>query len=504
MFLSRSSSGGSQRSFARKAFSRSRLSIMTLLAVLALAVCATLIAQAAAGDLDRSFSVDGKVNTDFFGSYDEATDIIEQPDGKILAIGYTNARTGGVDFALARYNSNGSPDKTFSVDGKANTDFGASEFGMGVALQSDGKIVVVGTQVPPGSQISDFAVARYNTDGTLDMTFSDDGKVTTDFFHERDQAEAVAIQADGKIVVVGLAGRNTQNGRTSDFGVVRYNTDGSLDRTFSGDGRQTTDFFGFPDFAGDVSIQTDGKIVVAGTSARTVTGSDFAMARYNPDGTRDASFSGDGKLNTDFDRHGDVAEAIAILPDQRIVLSGFTFDGQYHVAAARYNTDGTLDATFSEDGKQTTTFGGRNIAGFDMGVDTDGKIVVIGATREEISDVVVVRYNADGSPDTTFSGDGLVIANFGADEFTTGGALQSDGRILVAGTFGRGPEERRSYNFLVARFQSADVTTQAPAGSGNNVNDELSNVAPQATKPVFRQRFQGLLPEEAPIVGSKQ
>jgi uncharacterized delta-60 repeat protein len=502
MFLSRNMSGNSQRSFARKAVSRSRLSIITLLAVLALAVWATLIAQAAAGDLDRSFSVDGKVNTDFFGSFDEATDIIEQPDGKILAIGYTNARTGGADFGLARYNTNGSPDKTFSVDGRTNTDFGAHEFGMGVALQSDGKIVVVGVQVPIGSQISDFAVARYNPDGTLDTTFSNDGKVTTDFFHERDQGAAVAIQTDGKIVVVGLAGRNTQNGRTSDFGVVRYNTDGTLDRTFSGDGRQTTDFFGFPDFAEDVSIQTDGKILVGGTSARTVTGSDFAMARYNPDGSRDASFSGDGKLNTDFDRHGDVGEALAILPDQRIVLSGFTFDGQYHVAAARYNPDGTLDPTFSEDGKQTTSFADRNIAGFDMGVDVDGKVVVTGSTQEQVSDVVIVRYNADGSPDTTFSGDGLVIANFGADEFTSGGALQSDGRILVAGTFGRGPTERRSYNFLVARFQSADVTTQAPAV--NNGNDELPNVNPEATKPVFRQRMQGLLPEEAPVLGSQQ
>jgi uncharacterized delta-60 repeat protein len=490
--------------FVRKPNPQSRFSIITLLVMLVLAVCFGLIAYAAAGDPDESFTGDGRARTDFFGSYDEATDVIQQTDGKILAVGYANTRSTGADFALVRYNIDGSLDTSFSDDGKVNTDFGSSEFGLGVALQSDGKIVVCGLKVIDNK--SNFAVARYNMDGTLDPTFGGDGKVTTDFFGEDDRGVSVDIQTDGKIVVVGAADRISQGGGlTSDFAVARYNTDGTLDQTFSQDGKVTTNILGQIDFAEDVRVLQSGKILVVGSCVSTETGSDFAMVRYNSDGSRDTSFSGDGKVNTDFNHGGEIAHALTIQEDQKIVLAGFTFDGHYHFAVARYNTDGSRDMTFDGDGRQTTSYPDPDwdIAGYAVGIQTDGKIVVMGRTREDTSDIVIVRYNTNGSPDTSFSKDGLVKKNFGSDESTTAGTLQSDDRIVVAGTSGPQRNMRRRYNFLVTRFQSADVTTTAPSSESAT---EGADGDQDSTSPArdLNSDMPEMMPEEYLVVGTRR
>jgi len=170
----------------------------------------------------------------------------------------------------------GDLDPTFGSGGKLTTDFGVDlDSASGVAVHGDGKIVVAGFTVNGTS--NDFAVARYNADGSLDTGFSGDGKQTTDFGGgDFDRASGVAVQGDGKIVVAG----DTENGATADFALARYNADGSLDTSFSGDGKQTTDFGGGDfDSASGVAVQGDGKIVVAGGTA-----GDFAVARYNADG----------------------------------------------------------------------------------------------------------------------------------------------------------------------------------------------------------------------------
>ncbi|MFT6765834.1 MAG: putative delta-60 repeat protein [Alteromonas naphthalenivorans] len=211
-----------------------------------------------AGTLDGSFGGgDGKVTTNINGG-DIAYGVAIQSDGKIVVVGESNS-----SFGVARYNTDGSLDTSFDTDGFLTTNFGSVDAAYGVAIQSDGKIVV------SGNSGNDFAVARYNTDGSLDTTFDTDGKLTTDIgSSSTDVAYGVAIQADGKIVVVG------DNG--SDFAVVRYNTDGSLDTTFDTDGKLTTDIgTATADTARAVTIQTDGKIVVVGRSAN-----DFAVVRY--------------------------------------------------------------------------------------------------------------------------------------------------------------------------------------------------------------------------------
>ena len=211
-----------------------------------------------AGHLDPSFGVGGKVTTTFGSSQSVAANgMAVQSDGKIVVAGYTNT-AGNFDFALARYNEDGSLDTSFDGDGKVTTDFGKSSVAFSMALQADGKIVVAG-YVFGGGQ-TDFALARYNSDGTLDTSFDGDGKLTTDFGTSFDVSTSLALQADGKIVVVGYAGDNNN----IHFALARYNEDGSLDTSFDGDGKLTTDIEGYTE---SVALQADGKIVVIGNKS---------------------------------------------------------------------------------------------------------------------------------------------------------------------------------------------------------------------------------------------
>jgi uncharacterized delta-60 repeat protein len=299
------------------------------------------------GSLDPTFSGDGLVTTDF-GSSAEAFAVAIQGDGKIVAAGYAS----DADFALARYNTDGSLDPTFDGDGLVTTDFaGDFDRARAMVIQGDGKIVAAGWAVVPGPCC--FALARYNTDGSLDTTFSGDGRVTTDF--GADGAQAVALQADGKIV----AGGFTVVTGTIDFALARYNSDGSLDTTFSGDGKVATNFTGDPDEARALAIQGDGKIVAAG-GAGVFGIADFALARYKTDGSLDPSFGGDGKVRMDFAGGIDEASAMAIQGDGKIVAAGRVrvSVNNYDFALARYNTDGSLDPSFDVDGLVTTDFGG--------------------------------------------------------------------------------------------------------------------------------------------------
>src|SRR6185295_12934247 len=300
------------------------------------------------------------------GFFDGAAAVALHADGKIVAVGFAGVTSTGRDFALARYNTNGTLDTSFSADGKQNTDVGGAFDGAtAMALQGDGKIVAVGF-AGATSAAHDFALARYDTDGSLDTSFSGDGKQTTDF-GGLDGASGVALQGDGKIVAVGTADESgvAQMALTK-MALARYNTDGSLDTSFSADGKQATTFGG-GDAAVGVALQTDGKIVTVGTTEFGVSSfsaqSGFALARYNTDGSLDTSFSGDGKQTTDFGPF-DAASDVAIQTNGKIVVVGIRSDGMGNddFALARYNPNGSLDTTFSGDGKQTTGFGGSDRA----------------------------------------------------------------------------------------------------------------------------------------------
>jgi uncharacterized delta-60 repeat protein len=337
------------------------------------------------GSLDPTFDGDGKVTTDFSAGADEAFAVAIQADGKIVTGG--SAAISGVDFALARYHPDGSLDPTFDGDGKVTTDYGfGSSQVKALAIQADGKIVAAGYGSSTGF---DFFLARYNLNGSLDPTFGGgDGKVTfLGFGSNNNQANGVAIQADAKIVASGCTSCSSSAGN---FALARLNPNGSHDGTFDGEGLVTTDFMGGEDQANDVAIQADGKIVVAGFASVSFDKT-FALARYNVDGSLDPSFDGDGRATTQFGS-GDRAGEVAIQPDGKIVAAGvacaFCFAGS-DFGLARYNIDGSLDTTFSGDGKVMTDFGFANDQASAVALQGDGKIVAAGVADEEFA---LARY----------------------------------------------------------------------------------------------------------------
>src|SRR5499427_1766365 len=298
------------------------------------------------GTLDTSFGTGGIVTTGF-GVSAEATAAVVQADGKIVTAGYANL-DGGESFALARYNSNGTLDASFGTGGKVGTAFNSGSVSytqaFSVAVQPDGRIVAAGyTEIGAclfnGLELPcfDFALARYNSNGTLDASFGTGGRVTTDFGGPYDQAESVAVQPDGRIVVAGAAARLTNTG--FDFALARYNSNGTLDTNFGAGGKVFTDFAGDNDTPSEPSalaLQSDGKIIVVG---QTLVGgfNNFALARYNGNGTLDTSFGTSGKVITDFAGANDVPFSIAVQPDGNIVVAGgATVNGRADFALARY------------------------------------------------------------------------------------------------------------------------------------------------------------------------
>jgi uncharacterized delta-60 repeat protein len=447
---------------------------LILLAVSAV-LFTTITAVAAPGDLDPTFDGDGKVTTHFVFT-DEAHGVAIQADGKIIAAGVAicDPCAGPVtphDFALARYNRDGSLDTTFDGDGKVTTDFGFNkDQAFAVAIQADGKIIAVGSANGPSTL--DFALARYNPDGSLDVTLGGDGKVTSDFAGGDDQAYGVAIQADGRIVAAGVAFSPAclpcDTPPTENFALARYNTDGSLDPTFGLGGQVVTDFAGSYDEARGVAFQADGKIVAAGFAL--IRSFDFALARYNTDGSQDSTFDGDGKVTTDFNLESvDLAYPVAVQRDGRILAGGsWLWDAGdapccilREFFLARYNRDGSLDASFGDGGKVSTDISEEDHA-YGIAIQGDGKIVAAGCAQRCFlpsarSDFGLARYNANGSLDTTFSADGKVITDFaGGGDQARGVAIQGDGKIVAAGS----ALISGSYDFAVARYKVCRMSSR--------------------------------------------
>jgi uncharacterized delta-60 repeat protein len=407
-----------------------------------------LVRYNADGSLDTTFSGDGLVSTDFAGGTDRGYAMVLQGDGKIFVAGYATS-TSGVDFAAARYTADGSLDPTFDTDGKALVDFNAEfEYGLSAALQADGKLLVAGLI---GIDIRAAALARFNPDGSLDSAFSGDGKLLTQVAGSEDVANAMALQPDGKLVVAGFSDRGAW-----DFALARFNPDGSLDNTFSGDGIVITQFGSDDSTIEALALQADGKIIAAGYVEGFTT--DFALARYNPDGTLDTSFDGDGWLTTDFAFGDDTARAVRLQADGKIVVAGHAYNSSNDFALARYNANGSLDTAFDGDGKLTTDFGGGTDLAFALALQADGKIVAAGeATVTSNIDFALARYNANGSLDTTFSSDGKLATDFSADyDHGSAVAIQADGKIIVAGyAYGAA-----MFDFALARYNpNGDLDT---------------------------------------------
>ena len=310
-----------------------------------------------------------------------------------------------------------------------------------MTIQIDGRIVVAGFSIVIGGPTGvDFALARYNPDGSLDASFGSSGLVTTDFASLDDIGFALLIQADGRIVVAGGAHSGAPTG--ADFALARYNPDGTPDVSFGNGGLVTTDFTSGNDAAAAIAMQADGRIVVAGTSNTFPTGDDFALARYNPDGSLDASFGNGGLVTTDFASLDELGLALAIQADGRIVVAGGTgsvFPAIEDFALARYNPDGTLDTSFGSGGLVTTDFGSQLEFAQALAVQADGRIVAAGGTAVNrpplfFDDFALARYHGNGDLDLSFGIGGLVTTDLGSSsDHAHALAIQADNKIVVAG-----------------------------------------------------------------------
>lgn len=351
------------------------------------------------GSLDASFGAGGKVLG--VGSC-HVRAITIQSDAKILVAGY-NADTG--DFVLIRYNSNGHLDTSFGISGTVQTVVSQSGDGgvLATAIQNDGKIVAAGYSYNGVGY--DFALTRYDMNGIRDTTFGLDGIVITKvtaYLVTGYVISRVVIQPDDKIVAAGGSY------------LIRYNTDGSLDASFGLSGEVVTD--SYYEHTSGVAIQVDGKIVAAGSSYNGMGSYDFALTRYNGDGSPDTTFADNGRaLSSVMSLYP--LEPANVVPDPisgKIVAAGFS---QYQFVVTRYTSDGTPDTTFADDGKIITTgydyWGGSNCSVNDFAVQADGKIVVVGSTYENDTkgnDFALSRHNSDGSIDMNFGRGGKVTA----------------------------------------------------------------------------------------------
>ena len=426
-----------------------------------IACCLTMAAShstfAQPGSLDNTFGTGGKVTTAVGILDDDGTSVALQSDGKIVMAGYSRIGT-TFDFSVVRYNSDGTLDNTFGTAGKVITDFGgADDRANSVAIQPDGKIVVA------GQTNGDYALVRYSSNGILDNTFGSSGKVITDFT-SNDYGNSLVLQPDGKIIVGGQS-----VGNNWDFSMARYTSNGTLDNTFGTSGKVTMDFNpgGYSyDYGGFVTLQPNGKILLAGSAYDTV--HYFGLLRYNSNGTADNTFGTNGKVCMTFGGSDLEGRAVAVQADGKIVMAGWSNVGVHQAfALARFDTTGSLDNTFGTGGKVTTVIGTANAGAYSMVIQTDGKIILAGHSYNYYDDFTVVRYNSDGSLDATFGSSGKVVTNFGTSDdgiFST--VIQADGKIVVGGMSKVGT----TFDFALARY---NVNASAGINDVTEQNTEI-------------------------------
>ena len=400
---------------------------------------------------------------------DEATAVGIDGQGRIVA---TNSR-----FAVVRYEADGSADRTFGHDGQVIAPF-QGEFGAAanaVTIDSQGRIVVAGSILGgvPTKRHDEAAVVRYKPNGDLDKSFGSRGRVTTSIGSAHGPgsnrpfvANSVAIDGQGRIVIAGIAVVDGQE----HFALARYKPNGDLDPSFGSSGKLTTKLSYF-DFATAVAIDQQGRVIAAGSAYDPNTGGEldkeFALARYEEDGTLDPSFGEGGKVTTSVGVGS--ARGMTIDASGRIVLAG-TDNDYSDFAVVRYNADGSLDATFSHNGRFSTTIGPAQDIASGVAIDSEGRVVAAGVTKLKGSQrtaLALARIRPGGTLDPTFGTAGTVVTSFSPSPQSDGAltlAIDSAGRIVTGGFAG---ETQRYGSFLaLARYEPDGILDPSFGTSG--------------------------------------
>ncbi len=414
----------------------------------------------------KRYNPDGSVDPTFhfdpfnpsYSSLGGTTSIAFQNDGKILLTkaNYSSSNTLPKDFILVRYTQNGSLDSTFDGDGIATTDFGNDDIAYSLVVQNDGTLLVGGSAV--GATNSDYAFASYKSDGSINSNFLGGGKFTGFIpVSVGGKLNTIAIQTDGKIVTAGEV-------RDSVYKMIsfisRYNADGTPDYTFNGTGKQVTGIGDSNLTVNAISIQPDGKIVAGGTvfipNSVYIDSGYFFLMRYNINGSLDSSFGTNGIVVTNFGKQFIFASlyAVAIQYDGKIVAAGSVGGFSYaSFTVVRYNPDGSVDSSFGMGGKRITNiYNTTNICN-SLALQNDHKIVLAGTSGANGNSYFgTIRYNEDGILDNSFDIDGKQIIDFGSNTVSGGFiGIQNDGKIVIAGT--TIDNSTQTYSYAVIRYK---------------------------------------------------
>lgn len=421
-------------------------------------------ASAAAGGLDPTFGSAGKVTTDTGpGNDDEGNDAALQSNGGIIVSGNTGP-AGSPNSALLtiRYSSTGTVDAGFGF--VTTTMPSASVQGNAVVVQGDQKIVVAGS-VSNSAGGTDMLVVRYTASGQIDTSFggssifaAGDGIATVNFPGLTATANDVAVDSGGNVYLAGAV----TNGTTSSIALARLTSSGQLDTTFNLSGMKKFDWpTGQSAYANAIALEAGAlgpKTIVAGAAANGgATGQDWAFARFNNDGSLDSGFGTSGVQSIDFGQSfGEQADAVQVASGPSILASG---TGRNDFALAKLNDAGQPDPSFNGVGKVTTTVSSNLDEAQDFVVQADGKIIAGGYTVTGTvlnKDMAFVRYNADGSKDTTFGSGGISLVSFGANNDVANAVLAPDANSVI----GAGTAKVATDDFALAK-----LSTVSPAAS---------------------------------------
>ncbi|CAN5827646.1 hypothetical protein BH11PSE8_BH11PSE8_11700 [soil metagenome] len=412
--------------------------------------------------------------TSAIGTADLAHGVVVQADGKTVVAG--EVTVGGIVKAgLTRYNTDGSLDTSFGSNGQVATSFGGvDDRFFDVALQADGKIVATGWVRSGG--YTDLLIARYNSDGSLDSSFGSGGSAVVAIGSFNDEAYAVAVQADGKIVAAGT----TDNGSSTDIALVRVNANGSLDTGFGTAGKVVTSVGSGDDTGLGLALQADGKILVSGATDPG-TGRDLLLIRYNADGSLDGGFATGGVFTRDVAGGNDLALSVTQQSDGKILVAGSTdADG----IVLRLTTTGALDSTWGGTGQVITAASAGTDIAWRVLQQADGKVVIGGqAAVGGLNNFALLRYNADGTRDTSLGGTGIVTTAIGtSDDRAYGMAMGSDGKFVLAGF----SAQAGGNQFAAARFNADGSLDQSFGMSAlNNAAAFTEDGAPAVLAPTI-------------------
>jgi len=402
--------------------------------------------------LDKTFGGTGIVRVDFFGHADEARSIHIQADGKLLLSGFTTCpgkdqfgnTVNQEDFAAARLNPDGTPDMGFGSSGRVNTDvarlgyslaFSNSDWGYCSVMLPDEGLIITGASHTADDVFQNSSILKYNSSGNPDPAFDSDGIFSNDFIDARHEELYAAGFLSDGSIVA--AGCSSVSGYDpcSDFFITRVGSSGSLFPGFGTNGYVEYDFNTKDDRAFALAVQADDTIIVAGTN-----GQDFAAVKLNSDGIVDSDYGHGGRVLTDSGSGYDSANAAVLQADGKLILAG-TDSSDF--VLARYNTDGTPDSNFGRNGIVITDMGGKSDTAYSVAVNADGKIYAAGTTG---LDFALSCYNPDGSLDSDFAGDGKIVTDLGRKkEILFSVVLKEEGTIVAAGTDGN--------DFIVIRYK---------------------------------------------------